>query len=133
VHRNRSNSYRRNLNVIRQVLNLFFGYAIHEFMDFFFLSLSMALRPFLSFLFLYSVDRTLRRRSAHRKAATYTQNNINTVSTYTDTIRTHDPSVRSDEDGSCFRPRGHCDRLECHFLMAVICNENDCVTQKAAA
>jgi hypothetical protein len=26
-------------------------------------------------------------------------------------IRTHDPSVRASEDGSCFRPRSHCDRL----------------------
>jgi hypothetical protein len=25
--------------------------------------------------------------------------------------RTHDPSVRADEDGSCLRPRGHVDRL----------------------
>jgi hypothetical protein len=26
-------------------------------------------------------------------------------------IRTHNPSVRADEDGSCLRPHGHCDRL----------------------
>jgi hypothetical protein len=26
-------------------------------------------------------------------------------------IRTHDPSVRAGEDGSCLRPRDHCDRL----------------------
>jgi hypothetical protein len=26
-------------------------------------------------------------------------------------IRTHDPSVRASEDGSCLRPRGYCDRL----------------------
>jgi hypothetical protein len=25
-------------------------------------------------------------------------------------FRTPDPSVRADEDGSCLRPRGHCDR-----------------------
>jgi hypothetical protein len=25
-------------------------------------------------------------------------------------IRIHDPSVRAGEDGSCLRPRGHCDR-----------------------
>jgi hypothetical protein len=25
-------------------------------------------------------------------------------------IRSHDPSVRAGEDGSCLRPRGHCDR-----------------------
>jgi hypothetical protein len=26
-------------------------------------------------------------------------------------IRTQDPSVRANEDSSCLRPRGHCDRL----------------------
>jgi hypothetical protein len=26
-------------------------------------------------------------------------------------IRTHDPSFRGSEDGSCLRPRGYCDRL----------------------
>jgi hypothetical protein len=25
-------------------------------------------------------------------------------------IRTHDPSVRESDDGSCLRPSGHCDR-----------------------
>jgi hypothetical protein len=25
-------------------------------------------------------------------------------------IRTHDPSVSADEDGSCLRPRSHCDQ-----------------------
>jgi hypothetical protein len=30
-------------------------------------------------------------------------------------IRTHDPSVREGEFGSCLRPRGHCDRPHfCH-------------------
>jgi hypothetical protein len=27
-------------------------------------------------------------------------------------IRTHDPSVRAGEDGSCLGPRGQCDRLQ---------------------
>jgi hypothetical protein len=27
-------------------------------------------------------------------------------------IRTHDPSARADEDSSCLRRRGHCDRLK---------------------
>jgi hypothetical protein len=31
-------------------------------------------------------------------------------------IRTHDPSVRASEDGSCLRPRGHCDRLSKRML-----------------
>jgi hypothetical protein len=31
-------------------------------------------------------------------------------------IRTHDPSVRAGEDGSCLRPRGHCDRQTVQLL-----------------
>jgi hypothetical protein len=55
--------------------------------------------------------------SGRRKAATYTENNTNTEWTNTDIhawsgIRTHDPSVRAGEDGSCVRPRGHSNR---HF------------------
>jgi hypothetical protein len=53
--------------------------------------------------------------SAGRKAATYRLNNANTE--YRQTIihvssrfRTHYPSVWAGEDGSCLRPRGHCDR-----------------------
>jgi hypothetical protein len=30
--------------------------------------------------------------------------------THTEWIRTHDPSAWAGEDGSCLRPRGHCDR-----------------------
>jgi hypothetical protein len=45
-----------------------------------------------------------------------TQDNTNTGERRRDIhassrIRTHDPSVRAGEDISCFRPRGHCDRL----------------------
>jgi hypothetical protein len=48
-----------------------------------------------------------------RKAATYTGQQ-DTEETRTDIhassgIRTHDPSVREDEDISCLRPHGHCD------------------------
>jgi hypothetical protein len=55
--------------------------------------------------------------SARRKAATYTQNNTNTEKEHTDiyassVIRTQDSGVRAAEDGSCLRPRGHCDRLD---------------------
>jgi hypothetical protein len=58
----------------------------------------------------------LGRGSARRKASTYTQNNTNREWTHTDIhafsgIRTQDHSVRAGEDGSCLRPRGHCDRL----------------------
>jgi hypothetical protein len=52
--------------------------------------------------------------SAHRKAATYKQNNTNRINAHTDIhalsgFRTHEPSVRASEDSSCLRPRGHCD------------------------
>jgi hypothetical protein len=48
-------------------------------------------------------------------AALPTQDNINTEEKRTDIhassgIRTHDPSVWSDEDILCLRPHGHCDR-----------------------
>jgi hypothetical protein len=75
---------------------------------------------------------------ARRKAATYTQNNIKKTNklwgfsppaNYTEQhkhrinarnadihassgIRTHNPNVLADEDGSCFSPRGHCNRQE---------------------
>jgi hypothetical protein len=67
---------------------------------------------FFSFLIYTQFVGLLLRGSARRKAATYTQNKR----THTDIhalsgIRTHDPSVRADEDGSCLRPRGHCARL----------------------
>jgi hypothetical protein len=44
-----------------------------------------------------------------------TQDSINREETHTDIhvssrIRAHDPSVRASGDGSCLRPRGHCDR-----------------------
>jgi hypothetical protein len=70
-----------------------------------------------SFLNLYIDGRTpLRGGSARLNAATYTQNNINTVQTHIDIhasswIRTHDLSVRASEEGSRLRPCGHCDPL----------------------
>jgi hypothetical protein len=69
----------------------------------------------------FSVSWSIHRRwdsldggSARSKAATYTQNNTNTEQTHTDIhaasgIGTHDPRVPAGEDGSCLRPRGHCD------------------------
>jgi hypothetical protein len=45
----------------------------------------------------------------------------NTEETQTDMhassgVRTHNPSVRSSEDSSCLRPRGHCDRLKTLYI-----------------
>jgi hypothetical protein len=34
--------------------------------------------------------------------------------------RTHDPSVRAGEDGSCLRPRGHCDGLLIRLVTTLI-------------
>jgi hypothetical protein len=34
-------------------------------------------------------------------------------------IRTHDPSVRAGEDGSCLRPRGHRDRHRCAWKCSI--------------
>jgi hypothetical protein len=81
-----------------------------------YLYLTMALWPLWS-LAAFSLSQSytqsvgpLVRASTRRKAATYTRNNTNTGWTHTDIhdwsgIRTHDPSVRADEDGSCFRSR----------------------------
>jgi hypothetical protein len=49
-------------------------------------------------------------RSAHRKAATYTQNNTNTDIHDLSGIRTQDHSVWASEHSSCMRPRSHCNR-----------------------
>jgi hypothetical protein len=49
--------------------------------------------------------------SACRKAATCTKNNTKTYIHASTGIGTHDPSVRTGEDGSCLRPRVHRDRL----------------------
>jgi hypothetical protein len=81
--------------------------------------LSMALQPLWTlpaFLIYTQSVGILGRGSVRRKAATYTQSNTNTEERHTDThalsgIRTHDPSVRAAEDGSCHRPRGHCVRI----------------------
>jgi hypothetical protein len=48
--------------------------------------------------------------SARRKDAAYIKKNTNIEIHASSGSRTHDPSVRAGEDGSSFRPRGHCDR-----------------------
>jgi hypothetical protein len=66
--------------------------------------------------------------SAHRKVASYTQNNTDTDIHASSGIRTHDPSVRAGEDSSCLRPRGHCDRHNISYWMLnkVYCSQNYC-------
>jgi hypothetical protein len=76
-------------------------------------ALCWALAAFLFFLILYTVGTT---PWARRKAYTYIQNNTHKINAHnTDIhalsgIRTHDPSVRVNEDSSCLRLRGHHDR-----------------------
>jgi hypothetical protein len=72
--------------------------------------LSMALQPFVRTWLLFHFLNP----SARRKTATYTQNNTNTEQAHADIhalsgIRTHVPSVRAGEGGSCRRPHRHCD------------------------
>jgi hypothetical protein len=82
------------------------------------MSLQIFVRPWQLFQFLDIFTQTVGLfdgGSARRKAATCTQGRTDLEETHTDIhasngIRTHDPSVRAGEDGSCLRPRGHCDR-----------------------
>jgi hypothetical protein len=60
--------------------------------------------------------------SARRKAATYTQKNTNTEQMHTDIhalsgIRTRDRNIRADEDGSCLKAFGHCDRHILYWIL----------------
>jgi hypothetical protein len=70
---------------------------------------------FFSFLILYIVGRTpckgdqLVARSLPTHRTTHTQNKNTDIHAFSG-IRTHDPSVQTNEDNSCLRPRGHCDR-----------------------
>jgi hypothetical protein len=77
-----------------------------------FIHSSTALQPFVGPWSIFQVRNPLHSQydsldggSARRKAATYTQDSINTEQTYSDIhvlsgIRTHDPSVSADEDSS---------------------------------
>jgi hypothetical protein len=74
--------------------------------------------PWLLFQFLYPIHNRhdfLDDVWSRRKAATYTQNNINREWMHIDIhalcgIRTHDSTFRTSEDSSCPSPRGHCER-----------------------
>jgi hypothetical protein len=72
-----------------------------------------------SFLILYTVGRLLGRVISpsqgcypHTGQHKYRMNAHNTDIHALSGIRTHDPSFRTSEYSSCFRPRGHCDRLK---------------------
>jgi hypothetical protein len=74
----------------------------------------LGLGLFFSFLILYTIGRTpwtgdqpvARPLPTHRTTQTQTHKDIHVLSG----IRTHDPSIRANEDSSCLRPRGHRDR-----------------------
>jgi hypothetical protein len=75
-------------------------------------SLCRALAAFSSFLIQYTVSRTpwTGDQSVARPLPKHGINAHNTDIDALIGIRTHDPSVLASEDGSCLRPRGHCDR-----------------------
>jgi hypothetical protein len=81
----------------------------------------MALEPFVGPWPLFEFPDSIHNRydlmdrgSARHKASTYTQNNTIRINTHHTDInassgtRTHDPSVRASEDGSCPSPHGQC-------------------------
>jgi hypothetical protein len=82
---------------------------------------SMAVQPLwtlavFQFLNLYTVGRTPWKGGQSVATPLPTMRKTQTEKMHTDShassaIRTHDPTVRVGEDGSCLRRRGHCDRL----------------------
>jgi hypothetical protein len=71
------------------------------------------LSRFFSFLFLYEVGLFGRGISRSQGRYLYTEQQkrrINADIQAPSGSRTHDPSVRAGEDGSCLRPSVHCDR-----------------------
>jgi hypothetical protein len=71
--------------------------------------------PLFQFLNLYTVGRTSWKGDQPFARPLLTHRTTQTQSKRTDMhassgIRNHDLSVREDEDGSCLRPRGHCER-----------------------
>jgi hypothetical protein len=112
-------SFLSNLEELHQLLA--FSDKVRSLSLLFLLSLFMTLQPFRPWPLFRSLNPThsqqdsLDGESAHHKATTYTQNNINIEKTHRDFhassgVRTHDPSVQVGEDGSWFRPGAHCDR-----------------------
>jgi hypothetical protein len=91
--------------------------------------LFLDLGRFFSFWILYIVGRTPWRGSARRKAARYLHTDIHALSR----IRTHDPSDPASEDGSCLRPRGHCDRLAARIGLVSLFLEATWVPWRASA
>jgi hypothetical protein len=47
-------------------------------------------------------------------------------------ISTHDHSVRGSEDGSCLRPRGHCDRQNgwVYLIISKKCKTTECIDEE---
>jgi hypothetical protein len=82
----------------------------------FFLSVSMALQPFGPWPFsqfrnpIQSLGLLGRGISASQGRYLHTGQHKHDIHASSG-IRTHDPSVRMGEEGSCLRPRNHCDRL----------------------
>jgi hypothetical protein len=73
-----------------------------------------------SYSYTQSVGFLRRRISPSQGRYLHTEQHKHRINAYTNIhtlsgIRTHDPSVRANEDSSCLRPRGHCDRLSVHL------------------
>jgi hypothetical protein len=91
------------------------------------MTLQPSVGPWLLFQFLdliHSRYDSLDGGSARRKASTYTEQNKHRINAYNPDIhslsgiRTHDPSIRENEDSPCIRARGHCDRhLRCMYVL----------------
>jgi hypothetical protein len=68
------------------------------------------LSSFFSFLILYTVGRTPWTGDQPVATLLPTHRTTHTDIHALSGIRTHDPSIQAGEDGSCLRPRVHCDR-----------------------
>jgi hypothetical protein len=92
---------------VRQETSTEFSLLSSDFLSLWLYS-HLDLGPFLTFLIQYIVCRT---KPVARPPPTHRTTQKNADIHTSSGIGTHDPTVRADEDGSCFRLRGHCDRL----------------------
>jgi hypothetical protein len=93
------------------------------------MALQLFVGRFFCFLILYTVGRTSQRgdkpvaRPLPTHRTTYTQNKSSQTSTAVSGARVYDPSFRANEDSSCLRPRGHCDRQFCKLEIKILKEE----------
>jgi hypothetical protein len=87
--------------------------AVMSFISLWLYSPLLDLGRFFSFLIIYTVGRIPCKgdQAVARPLPTHRINAHNTDIHALSGILTHDPRVRASEDSSCFKPRGHCERL----------------------